>query len=72
MKTLSSYYKYASVNDYLEFTVIFSLFYIFDKNFADLMFFFFFIRQNVHTRKIGHASEVLHDRARPTGIGHAI
>ena len=36
------------------------------------MFFFFFKKQNVHTRKIKRSSEVLHARARPMGIGFKI
>ena len=54
---------------YLEFTITFSLFYLFDWQ---IYYFFFFTRQNVRARKIGRASEVLCTRPSPIGIRRAI
>ena len=71
-------YQHQNITSVLVFTLVFgihcnfSLFYQFDYKFVDLMVFFFFTRQNLHTQKIGHISEVLHAQACPIGIGCVI
>ena len=58
---------------YLEFSESFFIFfYLFDCKFVDLMVFFFFTRQNMHTQKIGCISEVLCTRAHLITMEHAI
>ena len=70
--------KQQNITSTLMFTIVFSI----HCNFLILLSiwlvicrsnkFFFFTRQSVRARKIGHASEVLLERVFPIGIGRAI
>ena len=72
-KSTSKCHKCAGVHDSIWSSLqLFHCFYLSDRKFVALIIFFFFTRQNLHSRKMGCVSEVLLARTRPIGIRRAI
>ena len=58
LDNLDNYLVFGVVTSATYLFYLYSLFYVFDSKYADLIF-IFFTKQNVRVRKIGHVTEVL-------------